>query len=156
MRLKTKLMLAAVPATAVALTGTIVIVHIQHRRRRRREISSFLTPDVRDAIQELCSLKGDEYTPDTIGSSLYQHRLETFTDRQLIGVYLLIKVAEVMHARGVSVRGASKEDLISEAIVLHKTIHGDRHELLKLLGTLTMEAAHSVMDDAFLLAKMNI
>lgn len=156
MRLKTKIMLVAVPAAAVALTGTLVAVHVRRRIKRKREASSFLSADVRDAVQGLCSLKGEDYLPDSLGSSLYQRRLESLTDRQLIGVYVLIKVAEVLHARGVSFQQLSREELMHEAIALRaKARHHDRRDLLKLLGSLGKETARSVMDDALLLAKMN-
>ena len=153
MRLKTKIMLAAIPAAALALTGTIIVVHVRRRRQRKREASSFLSPDVRDALQGLCSLKGEDFVTDGVQSSLYQRRLESLTDRQLIGVYILIKLAETLRARGISLRGLSTEELVSEAITLRAAAHNhDRHDLIKTLGSFGLETARGVFDDALLLA----
>ncbi|MDO4805936.1 MAG: hypothetical protein Q4A07_01675 [Coriobacteriales bacterium] len=153
MRLKTKITIAAVSAAAITVAGVVVVVRVHRRRHRRKEASSFLSADVRDALQGLCSLQGEDFVPDGLGSSLYQRRLESLTDKQLIGVYVVIKVAEALRARGVDVRQISKEDLLNEVGLLHNVTHNksDRRELLRRLGLLGAETAKGVLDDGLLL-----
>ena len=153
LKLKTKILLAAVPAAIITGTVTIVALRIQKRRLRKREASSFLSEDVRTALQELCNLKGEDFVPDGVGTSLYQRRLESLSDRQLIGIYLLIKVAEVLHARGATVHSLSKAELVSElSVIRERTPRQNRHELLKFLGSFGIDTVRSVLSDALMLA----
>lgn len=154
MRLKTKITIAAVSAAAITAAGVVVAVRVHQRRCRRKEASSFLTADVREALQGLCSLQGEDFVSDGLGSSLYQRRLESLTDKQLIGVYVAIKVAEALRARGIDARQISKEDLLNEVGSLRKITRNkkDRRELIRRLGLLGAETTKGILDDGLLLA----
>lgn len=154
MRLKTKITIAAVSVAVVATTGAVVAFRTYTRRRRRRAATSFLSADVRDALQELCSLEGSDFMPDKLGSSIYQRRLESLTDKQLIGVYLIFKVVEALRIRGVDVHQLSRDDLIHEVNLLHEAVHSknDRRELVRRLGMLGVETTRGILSDGLLIA----
>ncbi|MBR3235900.1 MAG: hypothetical protein IKG11_09830 [Atopobiaceae bacterium] len=154
MRLKTKLMLVAIPTAAVVVAGTAVAVAIHIKRKRRKINSSFLPEDVRNSLQDLCSLKGEDFVSDGVKASLYQRRLESLTDKQLIGVYVLIKAAEVLRGRGIDIHDLSKEDVVSEVSMLRDAAHNkhDRRELLSALGSIGADTARSVLSDGLILA----
>ena len=157
MHLKTKIIIAAVPVAAAAVAGVVIVTRKHLRRLRRKEDSSFLSNDVRDALQALCSLKGEDFVPDGPGTSLYQRRLDELTDRQLIGVYVLIKVAETLHARGTDFHQLSKAEVLREVALMRDATHRkhSRHELLKQLGSLGIDTAKSVLADGLMLASMS-
>ena len=132
MRFKTKVLLVAVPAAAVVVAGTAVAVGLHIRRSRRKRESSFLPDEVRSSLEDLCLLKGEDFVPDKMGNSRYQRKLEFLTDRQLIGVYVVLNAVKVLHDRGVNVHDLSKQDVAREIVALHNAAHGkhDRRALL--------------------------
>ncbi len=156
MRLKTKLLLVAVPTAAVISTGALVVLGLHFRKLRRKQESSFLPSEVRGSLEELCLVKAEDFAPDKFGSSRYQRKLESLTDRQLIGVYVVINAAKVLRDRGVDPRQLSKEDVIHEVSQLRNAVHGkhDRRELIKRLGSFGVDTARSMLDDGLLLAGM--
>ena len=155
MRLKTKIIIATAPLAAAGVAGVVIVAHKHLRRLRKREETSFLTDDVRNTLQKLCDLKGEDFVPDGLGTSLYQRRLYELTDRQLIGVYILIKVAEAMRSRGTDLRQLSREQLLHEASVVRNAMHHkqDRRELLRQLGSLSVDTAKGVLADGLLIAQ---
>lgn len=156
MRLKTKIIIAAVPVAVATAAGIVIATRKHLRRLRDREASSFLSDDVRVALQALCGLKGEDFVPDGLGTSLYQRRLDELTDRQLIGVYTVIKVAEVLRGRGADLHQLSREDLLREAASMRDATRRrqNRHELLKQLGSFGADTAKSVLADGLVLAQL--
>lgn len=152
MRLRTKIALAAISTTTVVIVGTIVI--IRHRHNRRRHAHDFLPEDAHSSLVELCSLKGEDFVPDGLGTSLYQRRLASLNDRQLIAVYIAIKVGETLRARGVDLHKMSKAEIIHEAEKLHHTTKDKdfRRELLSQLGSLGAETALRMLKDGLIVA----
>lgn len=155
MRLKTKIIIATVPLAAAGVAGVVIVAHKHLRRLRKREETSFLTDDVRNTLQKLCDLKGEDFVPDGLGTSLYQRRLYELTDRQLIGVYILIKVAEALRSRGTNLNQLSREQLLHEAGVIRNAMRHkqDRRELLRQLGSLSVDTARGVLADGLLIAQ---
>jgi hypothetical protein len=156
MRLKTKIMLVAIPVTTIVAAGGAIALAMHFRRLRRKKATSFLTGDVRNALQDLCSLKSEDFISDERKSSLFQGRLETMTDKQLIGIYVALKLVEVLRNRGVDIHQLSKEDVVSELSTLRAATHDShgRHDPIKQLGSIGAETVHSMLGDAFLIAKM--
>ena len=154
MRLKTKITIAAVSVAAVVTAGSVVAIRTYVRRRRHKAATSFLSADVRDALQELCSLEGSDFVPDKLGSSIYSRRLESLTDRQLIGVYVTIKVVEALRIRGVDIQQLSKDDLFHELSLLQEVVHNknDRRDLLRRLGMIGVETTRGILSDGLLIA----
>ena len=154
MRLKTKILLVAVPTVAIIAAGAAVVVGMHIHRLRKKEESSFLPNEVRSSLEDLCLLKAEDFAPDKMGSSRYQRKLESLTDRQLIGVYLVVNAAKVLHDRGVDIRHMSKEDVAHEVSMLRSAVHEkpDRHELLKRLGSFGADTARSMLSDGLYLA----
>lgn len=156
MRLKTKILLVAIPTAAIVATGTVIAVGLHIHRLHRKKAAAFLPDEVRNALEDLCRLKAEDYAPDKLGTSLYQRKLNTLTDRQLIGVYLLIKTAEVLHSRGVNIHHLTKDDVRTEVTRLRDAAHDrhDRRALLARLGSIGAETARGVLSDGLLLAGM--
>ena len=156
MRLKTKIMLAAVPVIAVAAVGTALVMRKAIQKHREKKAASFMPAEVRASLEELCSLKGEDFVPDKLGNSLYQRKLGKLTDRQLIGVYAAIKTAEVLHGRGIDLRNASKADIAEDLISLRKMTHErkGRQELITKLGSVGAETALSMLNDGVMLMRM--
>ena len=156
MRLKTKIMLAAVPVIAVAAVGTALAMRAAIKKHRQKRAASFMPQEVRASLEELCSLKGEDFVPDKLGNSLYQRRLEKLTDRQLIGVYAAIKTAEVLRGRGVDLHNVSKADIAEDLISLRAMAHErkGRQELITKLGSVGAETALSMLNDGVKLMRM--
>ena len=154
MRLKTKVMLAVVPAASLVAAGGIVAAAVALRRSRRKRASSFMPGEVRAALEQLCSLKGSDFIPDGLGTSLYQRRLSSLTDRQLVGVYVLVKLVEALRNSGLDLHGLSKQELADNMSLVRGTLHQreGRQEVLRQLGSFGAEAARSVLSDALLVA----
>lgn len=152
MRLRTKIALAAISTTAVVTIGTIAV--IRHHRNRRKHAHDFLPEEARSSLVELCSLKGEDFVPDGLGTSLYQRKLASLSDRQLIAVYVAIKVGETLRARGVDLHQMSKAEIIHEAERLHHTPKDKdfRRELLSQLGSLGAETALRMLRDGLIVA----
>lgn len=153
MRLKTRIALAAIPVAAAVVAGIAIGVRTHMRRRKKREAASFLSDESRIALQKLCDLKGDDFVPDGLGLSMYERTLDSLTDGQLVGVYLLIKVVEVLRARNVDMHQLSKEEL---AITIREAAHNKqgRKEMLKWLGSFGADAIRSMLSDGLMLASM--
>ena len=151
-----KVIVAAVPVVAVAVVGGVAAAVLHLRQKRRKEASSFLSAEVRNALQTLCSLKGEDFIPDSLGTSLYQRKLDSLTDGQLIGVYVVIKLVEVLRGRGVDFRNLSKDNLAGEVLSLRDATHsfGNRRDRLLWLGSFGADAIRSLLGDAVLLASM--
>lgn len=154
MRFKTKIKLAVASATAITVVGTVIVVREVLRRRRVKQDRSFMSDEVRVALEDLCTLKGEDFVPDRIGTSLYQRRLASLTDRQLVGVYVMIKLGEALHKRGVDIHQLSRQEILAEAVRVHKSVHQGkgRQELLRALGSIGAEAARSMLGDGLMLA----
>ena len=151
MRLKTKIMLAAIPVATIVVSGTIIALRVQRRRMRKRQETAFLPEEVRAALTDLCCLKGEDFVPDGMGASVYQRRLETLSDKQLIGVYVAIKTVEVFHGRGVNIATASKKEIISEL----RNIAGQKpskHDVVQWLLSFGAETVRSMLGDGLTLA----
>ena len=151
MRLKTKIMLAAVPAAAIVLAGTVIALRVQRRRMNKRQETAFLPEEVRAVLTDLCTLKGEDFAPDGMGSSVYQRRLETLSDKQLIGVYIAIKTVEVLRARGTNIGSISKQELARElrSVASNKP---SRHDVIKWLLSLGVDTVRSMLGDGLTLA----
>jgi len=156
MRLKTKILLVAVPTVTVVAAGTALAVSLHFRRLRRRRESSFLSSEVRSSLQGLCMLKAEDFVPDGLGTSLYQRRLESLNDRQLIGVYVVLNAAKVLRDRGVDIHSMSKQDVATEIVRLHETLHGqhDRRAIIKRLASFGADTARSMLSDGLVLTGM--
>ena len=152
MRLRIKIALAAVSTAAIVTVGTIAV--IRHHHNRRKHAHDFLPEEARSSLVELCSLKGEDFIPDRLGTSLYQRKLESLNDRQLIAVYIAIKVGETLRARGVDLHQMSKADIVHEAERLHQTPKDKdfRRELLGQLGSLGAETALRMLKDGLIVA----
>lgn len=156
MRLKTKVMLAVVPAASLVAAGGIIAATVALRRRRRKRASSFMPEEVRATLEQLCSLKGADFIPDGLGTSLYQRRLSSLTDRQLVGVYVMVKLVEALRNCGLDLHGLSKKELADNVGLVRGVFHerDGRKEVLHQLGSLGAEAARSILSDALLVAGM--
>ena len=154
MRLKTKIILAAIPASAAIVVGTVLVIRLHLNERKHTH--DFLPEEARGSLRELCSLKGDDFVPDGFGTSVYQRKLESLSDRQLVAVYVTIKLAETLRARGVDFHQMSKAELALEAQKLHADIKDKsvRHYLLKQLGSIGVETALSILNDGLMIASV--
>ena len=155
-RVVRKVIVAAIPVATVAVAGGAALVALHIRQKRRKKASSFLSAEVRNALQSLCSLKGEDFVPDGLGSSLYQRKLNSLTDKQLIGAYVAIKLVEVLRGRGVDFRNLSKDNLVSEVLSLRDATHsfGNRRDRIMWLGSFGADTIRSLLGDAALLAGM--
>ena len=153
MRVKTKTIIAAMPIVAVA-AGVAVATRAYLRSRRRKEAAGLLTEDVFEALDELGSLKDEDFIPNRTGSSLYQHTLDSFTDRQLLGAYVLIKTAEALRSRGADLNQISKKELLNEMIEVRDVnrLKRDRRELLKQMELLVVKTFENTLAASLLLA----
>lgn len=152
-----KAVLVAVPVVTVVALGGVVVLAVHHQNEQRKKAASFLSSDVRDALQSLCSLKGEDFVPDGLGSSLFQRRLNTLTDKQLIATYVLIKMAEVLRARGTDVRSLSKDNFVKEVLTLRNIAQGyGRKELIRRLGLFGVDTIRSMLGDAAMLAQVSL
>ena len=154
MRFKTKVLLVAVPTFAVVAAGTAIAVGLHLRQMRRKRDSSFLPNEVRSSLEDLCLLKGEDFVPDAMGTSRFQRKLEALTDRQLIGVYVVLNAVKVLHDRGINVHEMSKQDIAREVVSLRSAAHGkhDRRELLRRIGSFGADTARSMLSDGLVLA----
>lgn len=154
MRLKTKIMLAAIPASAAIVVGTVLV--IRRHLKKRKHAHDFLPEEARGSLEMLCSLKGDDFVPDGLGTSIYQRKLETLNDRQLVAVYIAIKLGETLRARGADFHHMSKAELTSEAHALRLNMKDKdmRHYLLKQLGSIGVETALSMLNDGLAIASV--
>jgi hypothetical protein len=132
MRLKTRIALVAVPVAAAVVAGTVVAVRVRLRRKKARQ---FLPGDLRDSVEELLRLKGGDFVPDGLGTSLYHRNLSQMTDRQLLSVYALVKAGEVLRSQGVINRRPTRAELMAASDEFHVAFSNKqgRDELLRTL-----------------------
>lgn len=166
MRLKTKLIIAGVSVAAAAITGAVVVVRKKRqskknqkkKHQKKKQKSSLLTEEVRVSVEELLRLKGEDFVPDGLGTSLYQRKLGTLTDRQLMGVYALVKTGEVLRQRGVDLRSMSKADVDEVVSGLRMALDNkeDRHELILRLEEFGADVFKSMLGDGMQLAKLSM
>jgi len=154
MRLKTKIILAAIPASAAIVVGTVLV--IRRHLKKRKHAHDFLPEEARGSLEVLCSLKGDDFVPDRLGTSVYQRKLESLSDRQLVAAYVAVKLAETLRARGVDFHSMSKAELALEAQKLYADIKDKsvRHYLIKQLGSIGVETALSILNDGLMIASV--
>lgn len=160
MRLKTKLILAAVPTAAAVIAGTAIVVIHKHRKKRRKtreDYKVFMSDNVRHSLEELCKLNSEDFIPDGLGSSLYQRRLETLGDAQLLGVYVAVKLVEVLRGEGLSAKNLSKKDLKGRASLVRSIVSKSytRQDLLVRLGSIGVKTVQSMLRDALTIARLN-
>jgi hypothetical protein len=152
MRLKTKILMVAIPTVSAMAVGAILVA--RHKRKKRRHAHDFLPKEARDALVELLDLKGEDFVPDGLGTSIYQRKLETMSDRQLIGAHLAIKVAEILRERGLDLANLSRDDVIHEVRELRKSAKGKdtRQDLIDRLGSLGSDVARGMLKDGLTVA----
>ena len=158
MKLKTKLIMAAVPVASLAVAGAVVGVGAALAKRRRKRAASFMPEEVRAALEQLCSLNSAAFLRDGLGSSVYQRKLGSLTDRQLVGVYLMVKLASTLRDRGVDLRLLTPTQLKGEMGLIHGTLQkrASRTELLHELGSIGAETALSILGDALTVASVAV
>ena len=73
-----------------------------------------------------------------------------------MAVYVAIKLAETLRARGVDFHSMSKAELALEAQKLHADIKDQsvRHYLIKQLGSIGVETALSILNDGLMIASV--
>jgi len=148
MRIKTKMALVAAPMAVAVVAGTVVAVRVHLRKKRVRQ---FLPNDLRASIEGLLRLKGDDFVPDGLGTSLYHRKLAQMSDRQLLGVYALVKAGEVLRREGVIERKPTRAELKAAADEFQVTISNERsreelmRNLEKLGGAMLLEIARDAL-----------
>lgn len=152
MRLKTKIIAVAIPTVSAIAVGAILVA--RHKRKKRRRGHDFLPKEAHDALVELLDLKGEDFVPDGLGSSLYQRKLNSMSDRQLIGVHLAIKVAEILSTRGIDLTQLTHDEVIGEVKTLRKTAKNKdtRQDLIDRLGSLGSDVARGMLKDGLTVA----
>ncbi|MBO7675214.1 MAG: hypothetical protein J6S63_09420 [Atopobiaceae bacterium] len=148
MRFRTKVALAAAPVAAAVVVGTVVAVRVRMRKKRMRQ---FLPEGLREAMEELLRLKGDDFVPDGLGTSLYHRKLARMSDRQLLGAYALVKAGEVLRRKGVIERKPTRAELKAAADEFQATISKERsreeliRSLEKLGGAMLLEITRDAL-----------
>jgi hypothetical protein len=151
MRLKTKIIIATVP---VVVTVTAVAVRVITKKLipEHKEKKMILPGEVRAGIEEIIWLKAEDFVPDGLGTSLYQRKLSTMSDKQLIGIYAIVKVGDVMRQRGVDPHMPTireVDEAIKELRAMTATKQG-RREILSELGSIGFEVAQGAMRDGLM------
>lgn len=154
---KIKLMAVAiaVPTAAVIAAGAFAVYKLRDRKRKRkREEKGHQMPEqLRSSIEELLSLKGQDFVPDGLGNSIYQRKLATMPDYQLIALYALVKAVEVLRNRGIRMQGASREER-HEALQQYQAMlkkGNGRKKVLAELGSFGFEMLQEILKDGMLL-----
>lgn len=143
----------AVPTAVVIVAGTIVVKKLRERKRKRKNLGHKMPEQLRSAIEELLTLQGQDFVPDGLGSSLYQRKLATMPDYQLVALYALAKAVEVLRNRGIKIQGASKEERHEALEQFHATLkQGDgRKRVLAELGSFGYEMLQEILKDGQML-----
>ncbi len=154
---KIKLIVTAVVVAVPIAVGAVGVALIKRRLSKKAEQGrkgrKLLPDNARVSIEELLMLKGQDLVPDKLGKSLLERKLDSMSDRNIILLYALVKVGEVLRSRGVSVRGASKED-VHEALATFSNITSESHsrkDLLAELGRFGFEVWCSMLQDGLTL-----
>jgi hypothetical protein len=125
----------AVPITVAAVGISLIKRHMRKKSEKGRKGRHLLPDNAREPIEELLLLKGQELVPDKLGKTLLERKLDSMSDRNIILLYALVKVGEVIQARGISVHGASKED-VHEALATFSDVTSKSHARKDLLAEL--------------------
>ena len=146
MRMKARVLLATIPVVACLAVGAAVAI----RRRGRKKRERVMPDEVRTSVEQLLLLKGEDFVPDGLGTSLYERKLHTLTDRQLVAVYALVKLGEGMRARGIDVAHLSIHDIEASKAEFRKALVTDegRSEIIRELAGFGWEVLHSTLGDA--------
>lgn len=148
---------ARLVATAIAIAAPVVIVCVAGvvivKKLRERKEDSIVPASSKRPIEELLLLKGEDFVPNDMDSSLYQRKLASMSDRDLIVLYALLKVGEVLKNRGVSVHTASKEDRHAALQEFRTALSSKsgRSALLSELGSIGFEVLISMLQDGLYL-----
>ena len=154
-RIKLMAVAIAVPTAAVIAAGAYAVYKLRERKRRReREEKGHKMPEqLRSSIEELLSLQRQDFVPDGLGKSMYQRKLATMPDYQLIALYALVKAVEVLRNRGSRIQGASKEERHEAVQQFHAMLKkgNGRKKVLAELGSFGFEMLHEILKDGMLL-----
>lgn len=137
MRLRTKLIVAAVPLAAVTVVGTIVAIKRHRRRKRGRRIPDF----AREAIEDMLKVRSEDFISSELGNSLFQKKLEKLTDRQLIVLLALVELGVVVRRRGIDPNRPTAVELDATRHEFERLLNmsPDRKSLLARLGSFGFE-----------------
>ena len=151
---KEKLVLAAaVAGGAVVTVGTVAFVIHRHRLARRNR-HKFMPEDTREGMEKILRLQSSQFVPDGLGAAMAEKKLAYMSDPQLLGLYALTKVVQVMRTHGVDLENPPKE-VVEQGIQEIQTLASDqkgRKELLARLGTLGLAVLKEAVKDTVTLA----
>ena len=160
MKLRTKVVAIAVTSAAVAAVGAFVVVHTLRKRTKERvalarKPSSHPSPrEAREQVRELLRLRGEDFIPDGLGTSLYQRRLNTMNDRQLLILLALTQVGVYIREQGVDPLHPSEEAKAEAKELFRGVVKGDdeaRSELLAKLGAMGGDVVKELLRGAMAL-----
>ena len=167
MKLRTKIAMIAVPAAALGAFATITVVRTvrKHRRRKARH-AAFKRPNpvvavarghvvpaqTREQVEELLRLRGEDFVPEGIGTSLYQRRLGKMSDKELLALFALTQVGAYAREHGVDPLHPSDEAKAEAARLFKGVAAGDEQTRSELLGHLGA-FGRDMLGDSLRLAK---
>ncbi len=148
-----KLMLVAVPVAGAAVAVGTAAFAIRQYRKRRRNRHKFMAKDTRENVEALLRMQAQDFASDGLGSSLTKKRVYYMSDPQLVALYTLTKVVQVMRSRGVDLERPTKEN-IEQGVQGLQTLFSDgegRKELLAKLGSIGVDVFQAALKDGIAL-----